>query len=204
MHRSSFYRTLRRVIVLPVYMVLIGCTAAYAETIGEDGLHKQEWFSITFKDVAEDIADAQSADKRLVLVFEQRGCIYCAKMHKSILSDPEIADYLQKNYHIVQFNLFGDEEVTDLDGETLSEKQAARKWGVVFTPTMLFMPEDVIDGTSVADAAVAKMPGAFGKLTFLHLFQWVNEKGYDTEEHFQKYHARRIEERRSAGKTVQE
>ncbi len=187
-----------------VIALLFISNVVFASTIGEDGLHKQDWFSITFKDVAEDIADASADDKRLVLVFEQRGCIYCAKMHESILSDPEVVEYLQENFHVVQFNLFGDEEVTDLDGDTLSEKQAARKWGVVFTPTMLFMPEEPVDGVSVMDAAVAKMPGAFGKLTFLHLFQWVNEKGYDSEEHFQKYHARKIEERRAAGQSIKE
>lgn len=178
--------------------------SAFAATMGEDGLHKQDWFSITFKDVAEDIADANAADKRLVLVFEQRGCIYCAKMHETLLSDPEVAQYIKENFHVVQFNLFGDEEVTDMDGEALSEKLAARKWAVVFTPTMLFMPEQAVEGVSAAEAAVAKMPGAFGKLTFLHLFQWVNEKGYESDEHFQKYHARKIEERRSKGEAVDE
>lgn len=197
----SIVKTFR---ISAVIVLLLISNAVLAATVGEDGLHKQDWFSITFKDVAEDIADARDADKRLVLVFEQRGCIYCAKMHKSILSDPEVAEYLQENFHIVQFNLFGDEEVTDLDGDTLSEKQAARKWGVVFTPTMLFMPEEAADGVSVREAAVATMPGAFGKLTFLHLFQWVDEKGYNSDEHFQKYHARKIEERRAGGQSIEE
>lgn len=188
---------------LAVVMVLTG-SLAMASTIGEDGLHKQDWFSLTFKDVSEDISDATIAGKRLVYVFEQRGCIYCAKLHESILSDPEVAAYLQENYHVVQFNLFGDEEVTDLDGEVLSEKTAANKWGVMFTPTMFFMPEEPVEGVSASEAAVGKMPGAFGKLTFLHLFQWVKEKGYEGEEHFQKYHARKIEERRQTGKTVEE
>lgn len=197
----SLFKTAR---FLLMGCVLLAGNHAVAATVGEDGLHKQDWFSITFKDIAEDIADANAEDKRLVLVFEQRGCIYCAKMHESILSDPEVADYIKENYHVVQFNLFGDEEVTDIDGDTLSEKTAARKWGVVFTPTMLFMPQEPVEGVSVSEAAVATMPGAFGKLTFLHLFQWVNEKGYESDEHFQKYHARRINERRANGETVEE
>lgn len=189
---------------LAVVLMLLVSASTLASTIGEDGLHKQDWFSITFKDVAEDISDANAEGKRLVLVFEQRGCIFCAKLHETILSDPEVSAYLQENFHIVQFNLFGDEEVIDMDGEVLSEKTAARKWEVLFTPTMLFMPEEPVDGVSVLDAAVGKMPGAFGKLTFLHLFQWVSEKGYESDEHFQKYHARKIEERRSTGQSITE
>lgn len=187
---------LKSTLSLSLLFTLIVCLpVSMAASIGEDGIHKQDWFSITFKDVAEDISDASAQGKRLVLVFEQRGCIYCAKMHETILSDPEVASYLQEHFHVVQFNLFGDEEVIDMDGQALAEKAAARKWGVVFTPTMLFMPEQAIDGTSVSDAAVARMPGAFDKLTFLHLFQWVKEKGYESDEHFQKYHARKIEAR---------
>ena len=178
---------------------------AIAATIGDDGLHKQDWFALTFKDVAEDIETAAEEGKRLVMVFEQRGCIYCAKMHEDILSDPEVADFLKANFKIVQYNMFGDEEVTDLDGDVLTEKTAARKWGYVFTPTIVFLPDTVpADGVSLSQAAVATMPGAFGKWTFLNMFRWVDEKGYETDEHFQKYHARIIQELRDAGRLVDE
>jgi len=71
-------------------------------------------------------------------------------------------------------------------------KTTPQRWGVVFTPTIMFLPEDVPDGPA-NQAAVATMPGAFGKYTTLHMFQWVAEKGYDSDEHFQKYHARKLE-----------
>ena len=180
-------------------------SAAFASQIGEDGLHKEDWFALTFRDVAEDIAAAKDEGKRLVMIFEQRGCIYCAKKHEDILSDPEVRAFIQENFKVVQYNMFGDEEVTDLDGEVLTEKTAARKWGLVFTPTMVFLPEDAPeDDRSAVQAAVAVMPGAFGKLTFLNMFRWVDEKGYEGEEHFQKYHARIINEMRAAGKLVSE
>jgi len=154
---------------------------AWSSEIGEDGLHKEEWFSLTFRDVAEDIEAAKDEGKRLVMIFEQRGCIYCAQMHEKILSDPEVADFIKANFKVVQYNMFGDEEVTDLDGEVLTEKTAARKWGYVFTPTLMFLPEEVPEGMTAAEAAVATMPGAFGKWTFLNMFKWVSEKGYEAK-----------------------
>ena len=169
-------------------------SAAPAAEVGDDGLHKQPWFTLTFRDVADDIEAASADGKRLALVFEQRGCIYCQQMHEEVLADPAVADYIAANFHVVQYNLFGDEEVTDLDGTALAEKTAARRWRVVFTPTILFMPETAPEDATVGDAAVATMPGAFGKQTFLHMFQWVREKGYQGEEHFQKYHARKLAE----------
>lgn len=187
-------------IVLTLVFALYA-TVVSASSVGEDGLHKQDWFSLTFRDIAEDIETAASEGKRLALVFEQRGCIYCAKMHEELLSDPEVTEYLQKHFLIVQYNMFGDEEVTDLDGDVLTEKTAARKWGYVFTPTIVFLPHEVpSDSMSVSKAAVATMPGAFGKWTFLNMFKWVYERGYDGDEHFQKYHARIIEQLRAEGR----
>jgi thioredoxin-related protein len=183
------------------FAALAALTAqAWSTEIGEDGLHKQDWFALTFRDVADDIEAAKEEGKRLVMIFEQRGCIYCAKMHETLLSDPEVADYIKANFKVVQYNMFGDEEVTDLDGEVLTEKTAARKWGYVFTPTLMFLPEEVPEGKTAAEAAVATMPGAFGKWTFLNMFKWVAEKGYEGDEHFQKYHARIINELRAEGR----
>lgn len=183
---------------LPVLALVL--MPALAAEVGDDGLHKEEWFSMTFRDVNEDIAAAQTEGKRLAIIFEQRGCIYCREMHEKILSDPEVRDYIKANYMVVQYNMFGDEEVTDTDDEVLTEKSAARKWGYIFTPTIVFLPEKLDEKVPVSKAAVATMPGAFGKLTFLNMFRWVREKGYEGGEHFQVYHARIVNELRASGK----
>lgn len=189
-------------LALACMLVFLSLGGALAE-IGEDGLHKEDWFALTFKDVRKDIESARQEGKRLALIFEQRGCIYCKKLHEEVLSDPEVRDYLIENFKIVQYNLFGDEEVTDLDGEVLTEKLAARKWGVVYTPTVIFLPEEAGPDVTVKDAAVSIMPGAFGKWTTLHMFQWVKEKGYETDEHFQHYHTRKLDELRAQGRLTE-
>ncbi len=168
-----------------------------AAELGDDGLHKAPWMRDTFKDMAEDLEEARAEGKRLLVMFEQRGCIYCTKMHKEVFPDPEITQMLEDQYFVVQLNLYGDVEVTDFDGETLSEKAMARKWGVLFTPTLMFLPEMVSGDTPAPQAAVATMPGAFGRGTTLDMLTWVAEKRYllDDGEDFQRYHARRIQER---------
>lgn len=171
-----------------------------AAQLGEDGLHKEPWFSQTFRDLKEDLAQANSEGKRLAIIFEQRGCSYCKEVHEKVLSDPEVKDFIKANYMMVQYNLHGDEEVIDLDGEALTEKTAARKWRVLFTPTIFFFPEQAEEDKDLASQTVAVMPGAFSKGTFLDMFQWVHLKGYQTDEDFQRYHARRIRERQAAGK----
>ncbi|MEQ9239310.1 thioredoxin family protein [Roseovarius indicus] len=174
----------------------------YAAEMGDDGLHKADWMRETFKDLNEDLAEANAEGKRLMLLFEQRGCVYCRKMHEEVFSDAEVADYIRDNYFVVQMNLHGDTEIVDFDGEALTEKAAARKWGLLFTPTILYLPEEVEEGKNAAQAAVASQPGAFSKGTTLDLMTWVEEKRYelDNGEDFQRYHARRIKER-DDGKT---
>ena len=179
--------------------VFLGNMAA-AATVGDDGLHIQPWIRDTFKDLQEDLDEANAEGKRLAIFFEQRGCIYCTKMHESVYPDPELSDYIDENFFVIQLNLHGDLEVVDFDSDTLTEKQIARKWGILFTPSVIFLPEEVEEGKTAIQSAVAMMPGAFGRGTTLDMFTWVNEKRYtlDSDEDFQRYHARRINERRAS------
>ncbi len=183
--------------IAKVLMAVALAAPLSAAEMGDDGLHKTAWMRDTFKDLREDLEEANGEGKRLALIFEQRGCIYCTKMHEEVFPLPEISQYIDENFFVVQLNLYGDVEVTDFDGEALAEKDMARKWGVLFTPTILFLPEDVGENVTATEAAVAMMPGAFGGGTTLDMFTWVNEKRYalDNDEDFQRYHARRIRER---------
>jgi thioredoxin-related protein len=171
-----------------------------AAEIGDDGLHKTSWMRDTFLDMAEDLEEANAEGKRLALMVEQRGCIYCKKMHEEVYPDEAISGYIEENFFVVQLNLHGSREMVDFDGDVRSEREMLRKWGILFTPTVIFLPEEVEAGKTAPQAAVATMPGAFQKGTTLDMFTWVNEKRYAMEngEDFQRYHARRIEERAAA------
>ena len=188
--------------ILTALALMIFTLPAMAAELGDDGLHKTDWMRDTFKDLSEDLSEANAEGKRMMIIFEQRGCVYCSKMHETVFPDEEVASYIRDNFFVIQMNLHGDTEIIDFDGEALSEKQASRKWGLLFTPSILFLPEEVPEGKSAAQVSVALMPGAFSKGTTLDLLTWVNEKRYelDSDEDFQRYHARRIKER-DDGKT---
>lgn len=173
-------------------LIMLALPAAAAE-LGDDGLHKTAWQRDTFRDMRDDLAEANAEGKRLLIMFEQRGCIYCTRMHQEVYPDPQIDALLRERFFVVQLNLFGDVEVTDFDGTALPEKEMALRWGVMFTPTLMFLPEAVPEGTTAARAAVATMPGAFGKGTTAALLSWVLEHGYASGEHFQKYLARTMQ-----------
>jgi len=168
--------------------------AAGAAELGDDGLHKAAWMQDTFKDLREDLAEANAEGKRLAVIIEQRGCIYCTRMHEEVFPDPEIDALLNDSFYVIQINMFGDVEVTDFDGETLPEKDIVGKWGALFTPTMMFFPPEVPEGQTAQQAAAAIMPGAFEKGTTRYMLSWILEEGYTSDEPFQKYLARKFAE----------
>ncbi|AKS45871.1 Thioredoxin-related protein [Octadecabacter temperatus] len=167
----------------------------FAAEIGDDGLHEAPWIEETFKDLREDLEEAEAQGKTLMVIIEQRGCIYCTKMYEEVFPEPEITAALMDDFYVVQINMFGDVEVTDFDGETLSEKDMVQRWNANFTPMLMFFPPEVASDVAANDAAIVSMPGAFGKWTTLNLLNWISEDRYEDEETFQRYHARILQER---------
>ena len=129
--------------------------------LGEDGMYHQPWCVNSFLDLKEDLAEAAEAGKRCVVMWEQRGCPYCRETHMVNFARPDIHFYIRENFAVLQLDLFGSREVTDFDGEALEERALARKWGIVFTPTIMFFAEslDQVEGKTGAQAEVARMPG---------------------------------------------
>lgn len=168
----------------------------------DDGMYHQTWEVVSFLDLREDFADAQAKGRRFAVVFEQRGCVYCTKMHKEVLSQRYINDYVRENFSIVQLDLFGAREVTDFDGKKLSESKLAERWNVMFTPTVVFFKDDPLTlkghqwGQSLE---VTRMSLGFGAATFYDLFVWVRAKIYETDRNFQRFHVGRMAERGKSG-----
>ncbi len=156
--------------------------------LGEDGMYHQPWFVNSFLDLKEDLAEAAEAGKRFVVMWEQRGCPYCRETHMVNFARPDISQYVQDNFAVLQLDLFGSRVVTDFDGETLEERALARKWGIVFTPTIMFFADSVaeVEGKNGAQAEVARMPGYFKPFHFITMFEYVKESAYERQ-HFQKF-----------------
>lgn len=120
--------------------------AANAETLNSDmvnpGYHeKPSWFKESFLDLSEDVAEATKNKKRVLIYFYQDGCPYCSKLLQDNLGQKKLADKTRKNFDVIALNMWGDREVTDINGVTLTEKKFAEKLKVMYTPTLLFLTE---------------------------------------------------------------
>ena len=106
------------------------------------GYHEQpSWFKQSFLDLREDVAEASAKGKRVMLYFYQDGCPYCAKLLEDNFSQRDIVQTTRKHFDVIAINMWGDREVTRLDGKVTTEKQFAQYRKVMFTPTLLFLDE---------------------------------------------------------------
>ena len=120
---------------------LAGSRAAPAADPSPHAIDIPKWFTESFLELPEDVRDAAKEGKRLMLYFGQDGCPYCKALMKVNFGDPGIAATTRKHFVAVALNIWGDREVTWIDGKRMSEKELARHLRVQYTPTLLFLDE---------------------------------------------------------------
>jgi thioredoxin-related protein len=99
------------------------------------------WFANTFLDLREDIAEATRNGRRLLVYFGQDGCPYCKQLMVTNFSQRSIVEKTRQHFVALAVNIWGDREVTWLDGRVMTERELARVLKVQFTPTLLFFDE---------------------------------------------------------------
>ena len=174
--------------------------AAKEPELGDNGLYIQPFFLESFLDLKEDLAEATGENKRLAVLWEQRGCPYCRELHRVNLQHKKIRPYIEENFTIVQLDLWGSREVTDFDGEAMEERELAKRWGVRFTPSMMFFPTtaEAVEGKTGRDAEVFRMPGYFKPFHFISVLEYVKQEKYASIG-FQRYLQEKFEDFRKRG-----
>ena len=126
--------------ILLLSLLMLSGPARAAEP-GEHAIAISPWFTETFLDFREDVAEAARDGKRLMVYFGQDGCPYCRELIQTNFSQKAIVDKTRRHFTAIALNIWGDREVTWTDGRKFSEKQFAAFLRVQFTPTLLFFDE---------------------------------------------------------------
>ena len=128
-------------LVLAVAVVFALATGAIAQDPSPHAIEIPAWFAETFLDFRDDVRDAAKDGKRVMVYFGQDGCPYCTQLMKTNFSQQRIVEKTRKHFVAIALNIWGDRDVTWVDGRTMSEKALARALKVQFTPTLLFLDE---------------------------------------------------------------
>jgi thioredoxin-related protein len=174
--------TRRNLLMGAASLAALGAAGARAEPIlTDDGLYKESWFLESFLELADDLEAAHKEGKRFVIMWELKGCPYCKETHFVNFARSDIANYIKSNFEVLQLNIIGSRTVTDFDGQKLSEKEMAAKYGVRFTPTFQFFGERAADLKALPPQKreVARAPGYLRPDDFLAMFRYVREKAYE-------------------------
>jgi len=99
------------------------------------------WFKDSFLNLRDDIAEAKSQNKRVMVMFTQDNCPYCNALVERNLAQKDIEQSLRAGFDVIALNVWGDREVIGLDGARHTEKSYAASLKVQFTPTLLFFDE---------------------------------------------------------------
>jgi thioredoxin-related protein len=168
--------------LLLILFCLFPAIANAEPTLGDDGLHKQPWFSQSFLELADDLDEAAENDRLLMVVVEQAGCPYCREMHRVNFERAEIVDEITKSYLAVQLDLWGSREVVDFDGSSMEERDWIQKNAIHFTPTTLFFKQ----GDDGRAREVFRMPGYFKPFHHLSALKYVASEAY-LDQPFQRF-----------------
>src|SRR3989441_12256048 len=99
---------------------------AIAQTASPHAIEVPAWFSETFLDLREDVREAAKQGKRLMIYFGQDGCPYCKALMQTNFTQPRIVEKTRRHFVALALNIWGDREVTMLDGKVMREKDFAR------------------------------------------------------------------------------
>jgi len=174
--------------ILCTAAAILSCSPALSTESVERGAYEgaietvyPEWFKTSFLELEDDLLEAREAGKRLMLVFHQDGCPYCNAFVERNLSQKDIEEKVRENFDAIEINLWGDLEVTDIEGGQFTEKTFAEQLKVQFTPTVLFYDE--------TGDFVLRINGYYPPDKFRHALNFVIGK-HDKNESFNEYLAR--------------
>jgi len=127
--------------LLTLTAALLAPFSAFAQSASPQAIDIPGWFSESLLDLREDVREAAKEGKRLLLYFGQDGCPYCKALMHTNFTQPLIVSKTRRHFVAIALNIWGDREVTMLDGKVMREKEFARLIRVQFTPTILFLDE---------------------------------------------------------------
>lgn len=148
----------------------------------EEPLEHPEWFQLSFLDLSEDLQEAIEQGKQgLIVYFGQKYCAYCKKLLYGNFGKLDILAYTQRHFNAVGIDIHGSREVTDLDGDTWSERTFSIEQGVDFTPTLIFYDRD--------QREALRLSGYYPPYKFRAALEYVADGHYRRED-FRTYLAR--------------
>ncbi|NRF65471.1 thioredoxin fold domain-containing protein [Aquincola sp. S2] len=166
-------------------LLLAAGPAAAQFTPSPHAIDIPRWFSNSLLDFKDEIPEAAREGKRVLVYFGQDGCPYCKALMKASFGPGAITDKTRKHFVAIAINIWGDADVTWIDGTKTTEKALARMLKVQFTPTLLFFETD--------GKLVLRLNGYLPPERFTHVLDYVIQRR-DREQSLAEYLSAQMKE----------
>ena len=105
----------------------------------EELLQYPDWFKKSFLELPADLQEALDEDKQGIIVyFGQKRCAYCKMLLDVNFGLSDITTYTRRHFDIIPIDIWSTEEMTTLEGETLTQREFALREKTNFTPSLIF------------------------------------------------------------------
>jgi thioredoxin-related protein len=129
-----------------------------------------DWFKASFLNFKEEAEEARQAGRHVLVFMDLNDCPYCARTLDENFRQGDNVDFIRKNFDVIAVNVRGANEVTWIDGETLTEQALAVKLKVGATPALVFIDPD--------GKKVLQLNGYRTPPTLRQVLEYVHDKAY--------------------------
>jgi thioredoxin-related protein len=148
----------------------------------EDLLQYPDWFKKSFLDLPDDLQEALDEGKQgIILYFGQKRCAYCKMLLEVNFGLSDITTYTRRHFDIIPIDIWSTEELTTLEGETLTQRDYALAQKTNFTPSLIFIDNKGLE--------VLRLRGYYPPYQFRAALEYVADRHYQNES-FPDYLAR--------------
>ena len=159
------------VLFICVFSLLSVDAFTRGKVLGGKQSEHPDWFKESFLEIAEDVEEASEEGKHVMLFMHLNGCPYCYKMIEENIKNAPYTEFIKNNFDIIALNIRGDREVALNDEVSLTEKELAGRFKVMYTPTIIFLNSD--------NKVVARTNGYRSVPDFKLVLNYVQEKAYE-------------------------
>ncbi len=126
-------------LINPLILVTFLLWSALASAAGNSRVVYPDWFKPNLYDLQGDLQEARDSGKKGIMVFFSAStCSYCMAIIEKAFKQQDIVQRLNQHYDVIGLDVFSDNEIIDIHGNTHWTKEFAVVAKATFTPTMIF------------------------------------------------------------------
>jgi|WetSurMetagenome_2_1015567.scaffolds.fasta_scaffold14007_1 thioredoxin-related protein len=125
----------------------------------------------------------QAASRPLLIIFEQPNCHACNLLHRDILTDTVIYNYL-KNFEIIRLSRWTETPLITPSGEKMTANLWANELGIFYTPSFLFFDEH--------GQQILRVESVIQRIRFHQILKYILQKGYVETPIFERWISKQL------------